>query len=204
MLLREGGASFIFPSNDSMTRCRPLLRGVPRVGSPTSQLVLRHSDSRPPPRLFACRSRFAVVAQQLRQAVGSPKFLDCPCQRAMLSDPGAGSGLCLFGDESPTLDRLAIAFRMRERVGQRNITLSGLNDTARRLAVYASQPGLPSVAAQDSLPAGGTPIRAGLCTQVPHWAATESFRRSPFPFPKLRLAHPTGELVDHPANDADK
>jgi hypothetical protein len=41
--------------------------------------------------------------------------------------------------------------------GSCDYVLSGLNRAAFTFAVYASQPGLPSVATQDSLPAGGLP-----------------------------------------------
>src|SRR5215207_2865136 len=72
--------SAIFPSNDSVTRCRPLLHGVPRVGSPTSQLVLRHSDFPAPPlRSLALRS--AVPSRDggvgTSQVPGEP-LLACP------------------------------------------------------------------------------------------------------------------------------
>lgn len=51
----------VFPSNESVSRCRPLLRWVPRVGSPASSLVWQHSDSSPP-----CVTRLRRSARQFR------------------------------------------------------------------------------------------------------------------------------------------
>lgn len=121
--------------NGSVSWCRPLLRrvlqgSVPRLpssycGTPTSSL----------PREDA--ARFAGPT-------GSPRFLDNPCARAVLSDPG--------GSLAPTLQATScfarfvlsdIAFHVDNRVGLHNSSISGLYHTAHAPAVYASQPGSP-------------------------------------------------------------
>jgi len=103
--------SSIFPSYGSLRRCRPLLCRVPRTGSPTSSLLLRHSDFCAPPGRSASRSasrfRFSPAARR------SPRFLGNPCIRAPFFDPGeehAGQRPRAFG---PALNLLSVAFRER-------------------------------------------------------------------------------------------
>jgi hypothetical protein len=71
-----------------------------------------------------------------REDGGPPRFLGDLRERALLSDPGG------IACARPWRRRDA-AFRHFHNVGSRELTLSGLNHTARSLAVYASQPGSP-------------------------------------------------------------
>jgi len=89
------------------------------------------------PRLAPFPSR-AVTTHRAEQP-GPPRFLGYPCTRAPFFDPGAAACAVL-----PSAFLTASAC---------HVWFSGLDRAARVLAVYASQPGLPSVAAQDSLPA---------------------------------------------------
>jgi len=143
--------SSIFPSYGSLLRCRPLLCRVPRTGSPTSSLLLRHSDFCAPPGRSAPRSasrfRFSSAARR------SPRFLVNPCMRAPFFDPGeehAGQRPRAFG---PALNLLSVAFRVPPaRRPPLGIRVSGLNSAAHIPAVYASQP--PSRAVHARLASG--------------------------------------------------
>jgi hypothetical protein len=57
----------VFPSSGSVPRCSSSLHGVPRVGSPASSVLLKHSDSPLPFPL-----RFVAFAQRYRGGV--PRF----------------------------------------------------------------------------------------------------------------------------------
>ena len=135
----ELGVFVIFPSNGSVIRCRPLLGGVPRVGSPASSLLLRHSDFPAPPlrSLALCSAvpRFRGGVG-ISQVPGEPSHA-CPALRprrdplhqAIRAMPLSGCG--------------DVAFRHPEGVGSRDLPISGLNHTACMLTVYASRPRLP-------------------------------------------------------------
>ena len=76
---------------------------------------------------------------------------------APLFDPGgidgpghSGDALLVGSSMLPSAFSNGVGSRLQDVV-------SGLYHAACMLAVYASRPGLPSVAAQDSLPAGGPP-----------------------------------------------
>src|SRR5580704_2769917 len=104
--------SFIFPSNGSMPRCRPLLGGVPRVGSPASALVLRHSDFQLPrlarSRLLGgsgCTGESWISQVPRRPSPYVPR----------LSDPG-GTVEAGLRDHVPTLCSAAVAFHACRRV----------------------------------------------------------------------------------------
>ena len=137
----------IFPSYGSLLRCRPLLDRVPRTGSPTSSLPLRHSDFCAPPGRSA--SRFASRFRLSPAARRSPRFRGNPCIRAPFFDPGeelAGQRPRVFG---PALNLLSVAFRgSSARRPPLGIRVSGLNSAARIPAVYASQPPSPAVHAR--------------------------------------------------------
>lgn len=75
-----------------------------------------------------------------------PRFLGGLDPRALLFDPGGGSG-------PSRLRSLPVAFRFLNSVGLHHFTLSELYHTAHGLAIHASRPRLP-VAALDPLPAG--------------------------------------------------
>lgn len=66
------------------------------------------------------------------EKTGSPRFLENPCGRALLSDPGGIEGV-------RPLRRFNAAFRLLNDVGSRIQALTRLNHMARTLAVYASQ-----------------------------------------------------------------
>src|ERR1700734_4127209 len=82
----ELGVSVIFLSNGSVIRRRPLLHGVPRVGSPASSLLLRRSDF-PAPLLRSLALRSAVPQHIAAEASGSLRFLGNPLRHAVLYDP---------------------------------------------------------------------------------------------------------------------
>src|SRR5689334_5491775 len=104
----EDCGSVIFPSNGSMTRCRPLLRRVPRVGSPASSLLLRHSDfPTPVGRRFVAFASFLPrsLIRAHEEASGPPRFLGSPCACAPLSDPGGAAAPDLSGQASHLTQR---------------------------------------------------------------------------------------------------
>lgn len=72
-MVGEPRVSPIVPSYGPPSRCRPLLGRVPRVGSPTSLLVLRHSDSSPPipPRFVVLRSAVPPVCSVFVSPMGT-------------------------------------------------------------------------------------------------------------------------------------
>jgi hypothetical protein len=63
----EIGVFVVFPSSGSVPRCSSSLHGVPRVGSPASSVLLKHSDSPLPFPL-----RFVAFVQRYRGGV--PRF----------------------------------------------------------------------------------------------------------------------------------
>jgi hypothetical protein len=81
-----------------MIRRRPLLRGVPRVGSPTSQLVLRRSDFRRPRSLAIARC--AVAGQRLRQTTDLPSSWTTLANVSCSPTPARQKGMCRFGTTS--------------------------------------------------------------------------------------------------------
>jgi hypothetical protein len=88
-----------------------------------------------------------------RRSARPPRFLGRLRERALLFDPGGASAPMIVG-------RLGAAFCWVNGIGLRDHLLSGLDHTARALAVYASQ--APSrTTTQDSLPAGDQPLPGG-------------------------------------------
>src|SRR5262249_47984261 len=77
------------------------------------------------------------------------------CLRAVLSDPG-GADAHAVGTSSLPFVPLLLPSALRIASATTIAYISRFHHTARRLAVYASQPTSPS-STQDSLPAGGTP-----------------------------------------------
>ena len=137
--------SAIFPSNGSVIRCRPLLGGVPRVGSPASSLLLRHSDFPPPvgraslpSRRSLPRSHFASTRGDdgTSQVPGQP-LSHVPCSLTPVEPLRRTFGPCLATGAAV----LPSAFG--NSVGLHNLRISGLNHTAHAPAVYASQPRSP-------------------------------------------------------------
>jgi len=148
-----------------VARLLAFLGGVPRVGSPASQVLSRSSDSSAPfPPRFGCpsRGRYRPRARSFAPAGGEhtvdgqgsfhrgprpgsrgggvrpPRFLGDPCTYAMLSDPGRALGSRPLDPSvlpAHTLTALAPAMR----------SFSGLNHLAPVLAVYASRPASPPV-----------------------------------------------------------
>lgn len=163
----ELGVSIFFPSHDSVFRCRPLLRGIPWVGSPTSSLLLRHSDFPTPP-LCSLALRSAVSSRcdddvGISQVPGQPL-----CTRPALR-PRWSLRTLAFGLSIPVFfsRRFDVAFRSYDGVGLHNMIISGLYHAAHTPAVYASQPRLPVcffTATQDSLPDGGPAFPVGTFT----------------------------------------
>lgn len=109
----EFGASVIVPSFGSEFRCRPLLHRVPRVGSPASSLLRRHSDF-PLPHL-AHASRFARRFRLSTEDAGSPKFLGDhlpPVPRSSIPAEPTRAGLRGFAPTSCSLGVVFRAFRL--------------------------------------------------------------------------------------------
>jgi len=112
----ELGVSVIFPSNGSMIRRRPLLGGIPWVGSPASSLVLRRSDFPPPPlRSLALRS----AVPRLRGGVGISQVPGEPSRACPALRPRRGRDARPFGP-CPTRRRRDVAFRFGNGVGPRH------------------------------------------------------------------------------------
>ena len=83
----EDCGSIIFPSSSSAPRCRPLLGGVPRVGSPASTLLYGTPTSwyPSPSRFVSSRQTTCATAGGIRISQGSWGTLACmPCS----STPG--------------------------------------------------------------------------------------------------------------------
>ena len=145
------------PSGSDSSRCRPLLRRVPRVGSPTSSLVLRHSDFSRPLRCSLSshrRSQLLAGGRETSQVPGQP-LPPCHDLRPRWSQSAEVRGL--------TPPRALVSpSAFGSASASTTLTISGLNPTAQRPTVYASRP--PSrVSAQDSLPVGGLGLlRSGL------------------------------------------
>src|SRR5688572_25969909 len=148
----ELDVSVIVPSFGSALRCRSLLRWLPWVGSPASQLLLRHSDFLLPLLAHDCAlaRRFRLSAEK----TGAPKFLGdprhtCPGQRPRWSLPEQASGasplrlaLSVLPSKSPDSSASTIPV-FRSPIPRPACSLSTL-----RVGRY-----LPLT--QDSLPAGG-------------------------------------------------
>jgi len=116
-MVGELGVSSIVPlSGSDSSRCRPLLRRVPRVGSPTSSLVLRHSDFSRPRRCSLSshrRSQFLAGGRQNSQVPGQP-LPPCPGRKPPVEPARRG----------PRIDsavRAGLAFRAQNRVGLHNV-----------------------------------------------------------------------------------
>lgn len=99
----------------------------------------------------------------LREGGRSPRFLDSPCTRAPLLDPG--------GIENARPLGVSMRPSANRRTSAPTKNISRLNDAARVLPVYASPTGSPQ-SAQHSVPAGGQPWPGGLLL---HRAAARSF-----------------------------
>jgi hypothetical protein len=152
-----------------MTRCRPSLGGVPRVGSPASSLLWRHSDSsrfvRPcfvaftqpyllgapcslPARRSAPRAGLGLLLGRCprpalqEEGAKPPRFLGDPHVHAPLLDPG-GTATSGHSGEVPYFlaSQCCLPLYGRRRLPREAI--SGLNHAACTLAVYASRPRLP-------------------------------------------------------------
>jgi len=132
---------------------RFLRSAVPRVHACFVSLVgscARGAQRAQASGLVAARPLFRVHEEAAR----SPRFLGCLCARALLSDPGRASRPMILGP-------FGAAFRRDNGVGLCGLFLSGLNHTARALAVYASWARSPVLSTQDSLPAGDQPLPGG-------------------------------------------
>ena len=92
-----------------------------------------------------------------------------------LYDPGGTSGASLR-DESLRCAPPALAFpSLPTRRLPTTFPFSESNSAAHMLAVYASQPGLPSVATQDSLPAGGFTLAGREFNPLGHFNRFQSY-----------------------------
>ena len=158
----EHDVSFIFPFSGSVHRCRPFLRRVPRTGSPTSQVVLRHSDSPP---LVLASLRFLV-----RRYPGPDRSRPPKKQRGLPGSwgsllrtcPGLGPRWDLrAGPLRPfALQHVDVAFRCCNGVGSHD-DISGLYLTAYTLRCLRFVARVDLWTTQDSLPAGGQPWPGG-------------------------------------------
>jgi hypothetical protein len=140
-----------------MIRCRPLLRGVPRVGSPTSLLLLRHSDFPTfPPRSLAFARQFATWRN-----VGISQVPEQPlCARAPLLDPGGVVAPDLSGRASQTG---APMLPSADQMASASTTMGFRDSFTRPVHSLSTLRGQHCYwLAQDSLPVGGQPYRSGL------------------------------------------
>jgi len=111
-----------------------------------------------------------------------PRFPGCPYVLALLMDPGR------ITTPSPRNGRCDAACWMFKAIGSYIFVISGLNHTARALAVYASQSGSPHDHARLATDLLATLWPRGTLTR---WATMQSFwitLVSPSPLPELRLA----------------
>jgi hypothetical protein len=139
---------------------RPSLRGVPRVGSPASQVLLGAPTSLcPRSARFRSARRFHVAVG----AAGSPRFLQNPPVHALFPNPGE---IATSGHSGPALlvDVPMLPSASPKASALSTLSISGLYRTACTLAVYASQPPSPT-STQHSLPAGGPPWPDGIRTR---------------------------------------
>ena len=114
---------------------------------------------------FVTGAPFMPVSLDRRRR-GLPGSWGTPCARALLFDPGGTIRPGHLGQDDA-------AFHSPKSVGSLNHEISGLNDTARALAVYASQGGSPHHHAR--LASGCWPaLPGGVFT---HRVPLRSFRR---------------------------
>jgi hypothetical protein len=99
-----------------MFRCRPLLGRVPRAGSPTSSLVLRHSDFSRSRRRSACRSappfRLSPGTARPRQLLDNPSYACAGLKTPVVEHAGQDPGLAAL-----RFGLLSVAFRVVQHVG---------------------------------------------------------------------------------------
>jgi len=145
----------IFPSNDPMSRCHPLLRGVPWVGSPTSSLLLRHSDF-PCPRSLSSSPCLPGSTSPWRSRDLPGSWGTLPC--APRSFPTPAGPLCA----DHRAEALPSAYRFRRRIFPNRRLLQllhfeaqsrGIHARCLRFAVTVAR--LMLTTTQDSLPGGG-------------------------------------------------
>ena len=105
-----------------MSRRRPLLGGVPRVGSPASSLVLRRSDfSSPRSRSFPSRGRSGALLRRRRDLPGSWATL---AHVPRFSDPG-GPARGGPGHDALRFRDTGVAFRSDDGVGHHDCSFRG-------------------------------------------------------------------------------
>lgn len=135
--------SFIFPSNGSVFRCRPLLHRVPRVGSPASLLVLRHSDSPSPP-LCSLDAHSAVSPCGDDDGASQvPGKSTCTHAPLLLTPVGR---LVWSRDTSLFRDYRLLPSALPKASAIHDSCISRLSHAAYVLAVYASRSRLPVAA----------------------------------------------------------
>ena len=223
----EPDVSAIFPSNVPVFRCSlpstgslglvpPLLRYCEALRLPAAPpALLRFLRSAVPPLHLGLRSR-GHKAQYPRTRDFSPDSRNRTVRRRR-QDPQVPGGPSVNVPCSPTPAGPPRSATTALRcclppIGQRRLPrqmlISGLNHTARTLAVYASQGGLLHRHAR--LASGGWPTLPG-GTGYPS-GPNERFQVIPSSFPRLCLAHPLGSIAikrDHAVallalNDSDR
>src|SRR5215217_6549745 len=143
--------SVIIASISSVSR--QLLPSMGSLGSvPPLHRLLRAARTSRRPSCLASFPSLGLTARASAETTGPPRFLENPRMHAAFFDPGRTFEPGPFG-RCPTHRLDGFAFRCFDGLGSCHFSLSRLNRAAFTLAVYASQPGLPSVATQDSLPA---------------------------------------------------
>ena len=141
----ELNVSLIVPSFGSTLRCRPLLRWLPWVGSPASQLLLRHSDFLLPLLAHALRSLGGSASRRRNRSSQVPRRPSPHMPRSTTPVEPTRAGLRGF---APTSCSLGVAFQVPRLVGLHDSCLSGPDSAACVLAVYASCRSLPSAHAR--------------------------------------------------------
>jgi hypothetical protein len=168
-----------------MTRCRPLLRWVPRDGSPPSSLLSRHSDSRPSPLRSAWRSTRRLPSCDGGRS-GLPSSWTAlayvPCSKT----PAGRAPMPVSGGPPYSRALRCCLPLVQKTSATACFNLSRLDHTARTLAVYASRRRSP-FATQDSLPAGDIPWPDRTVRSGPAMGSYGTFLPFSFPFPQALL-----------------
>ena len=201
----EPDVSAIFPSNVSVFRCSlpstgslglvpPLLRYCEALRLPAVlPALLRFLRSAVPPLRLGLRSRgHKAHYPRARDFLRTPKtgLFDGDDRTSQVPGGPSMSVPCSPTPVGPsrsaaTALRCCLPPNGRRRL-PRQILISGLNHTARTLAVYASQGGLLHRHAR--LASGGWPTLPGGTAYPP--GPNERFQVIPSSFPRLCLAHP--------------
>ena len=147
-----------------MLRRRPLLRRVPREGSPTSSLVLRCSDFSHPGSLSSPpHYPFRPITPEVTR---SPRFLGNPYAHATSQGPRRGQRTRTPGDMPLRFGHVVFAFHHPGSVGPHHMGYFGAYPRGLRTRCLRFAAALTVPATQNSLSGGGPqPYRSGTFTR---------------------------------------